>query len=83
MLHFEREATRSPRLVVIDGGRSQADARLSSASIRGAATVAFVVAATLLAVAVDLVDDVPAWSPVAALASAFVLAAHALLSRRR
>jgi hypothetical protein len=82
MLHFEREATHTPRLVVVDGGRSHRAARLPFGSIRNVAPVALVVLATLFAVVVDLLDGVRAWSPIAVAASAVVLAVHAALSRR-
>jgi hypothetical protein len=81
MLHFESEAARPPSLVVVDGSQSDA-ARLPLGRIRTFAPALLVVAATLFAVLVDLVDGVPAWSHYAALASVVVLAAHALLSRR-
>jgi hypothetical protein len=81
MLHFDREAVRPPHLVALDG--SAGDAIHAGSRLHHRLPVLLVVAATVLAVLVDLVDTVPAWSPYAALTSAVVLAAHALLSRSR
>jgi hypothetical protein len=81
MLHLERETTSPPRLVVVDGARPDA-ARLPLARRRHVAPALLVVAATLFAVLVDLVDGVPAWSHYAAIASTAVLAVHALLGAR-
>ena len=78
MLHFDRDAVRPPHLVVLDGaGRENQPGRT-----RGLGPVLLVVAATIVAVVIDLVDTTPRWSPYAALVSLAVLAIHARLSRR-
>jgi hypothetical protein len=82
MLHFERDAARPPHLVALDGDRLDDAPRGALATIRSAGSVTLVLVATLLAVVVDLVDATPAWSQYAAMVSAVVLAAHALLTRR-
>ena len=71
MLHFHRQDVRLPHLVVIEGGRSEARSE-SGTRLHSAAAVVFVLLATLLAVAVDVLDSVPMWSHVALAGSAFV-----------
>ena len=80
MLHFDRDAVRQPHLVAFDGGVAQP--ATAGVRVRNALPVLLVVAATLVAVLVDIVDTTPAWSPYAAATSAVVLAAHALLTHR-
>jgi hypothetical protein len=76
MLHFDREPVSRPHLVALDG----APAGTAKARLRLSLPVVLVVAATLLAVVVDLVDHTPAWSPYAAATSVLVLTLHALLA---
>ena len=78
MLHFDRDAVRPPHLVVLDG----AGAEHHQAAHTRLGPVLLVVAATIVAVVIDLVDTTPRWSPYAALVSLAVLAIHARLSRR-
>lgn len=82
MLQFDHRAFDTPRLVVLEGGRSDAAAR---PGVRGVLRlpVLLVVVATVAAVLVDLVDPVPAWSPVAMIGSALVLLTHAIVTHRR
>lgn len=79
MLHFDHDAARPPHLVVHDGGRSDAPA---TAVGHPQLAALLVVAATLVAVLIDLVDTTPRWSPFAVLVSVAVLGVHALLRRR-
>ena len=82
MLHFDREPVSRPQLIALDGGRPAGHMALTAARVRQLAPVLVVLAATLFAVFLDVLDTVPAWSHYAVAASAVVLAAHALLSRR-
>jgi hypothetical protein len=81
VLQFDREPLRTPHLVALEGGRAGEVAR--PVRRRLSVPVVLVVVATLLAVLVDLVDHVPAWSPFAVAISVGVLAAHILLTPRR
>jgi hypothetical protein len=83
VLQFHREPVRAPHLVLV-GSRQGRDVESDRLRHRVWRTpVLLVLAATLLAVAVDLVDSVPAWSHWAAFGSALVLFAHAGFSRLR
>ena len=83
MLQFDREAVRPTHLVVIDGeSRAAADAR-AHARRQAITPAVLVVLATLVAVAVDLVDSVPRWSHVAIAGSVLVLALHRAMLLRR
>jgi hypothetical protein len=81
MLHFDREAVRPAHLIAV--AVAPGDGIHAGSRLQHRLPVLLVVAATLVAVLVDLVDTTPAWSPYAALISAVVLAAHALFSRSR
>lgn len=87
MLQFHRESVRTPRLVVVEGGRSEMDGRRDDLRQAGRALLrppaVLVLLATLVAVVVDLVDSVPAWSHWAVLGTAIVLVTHAVVVRRR
>jgi hypothetical protein len=83
MLQFDREAVRPTHLVVIDGeAGAAADAR-AHARRQAVTPAVLVVLATLVAVAVDLVDSVPRWSHVAIAGSVLVLALHRAMLLRR
>jgi hypothetical protein len=83
VLQFHREPIRAPHLVVLEGG-SVRDVEMDSIRRRlRRSPVLLVLLATVAAVAVDLVDGVPAWSHWAALGTALVLGAHALITRLR
>jgi hypothetical protein len=83
MLQFDREAVRPTHLIVIDGeAGATADAR-AHARRQAVTPAVLVVLATLVAVAVDLVDSVPRWSHVAIAGSVLVLALHRAMLLRR
>lgn len=81
MLQF-REPVGAPRLVVIEGGGAR-DTDVDGRRRLRRSPVLLVLAATLVAVAVDMVDGVPAWSHWAALGTALVLGAHAMITHLR
>jgi len=83
MLQFDHRALDTPRLVVIDGGRSGATARSPRRAVALGRPVLLVLLATIAAVLVDLVDTVPAWSPIAMIGSGLVLLTHAIVTHRR
>jgi hypothetical protein len=80
VLQFHREPVRAHHLVLVEGRGAQ-DAEMGNRRRLRRSPVLLVLAATLVALAVDLVDGVPAWSHWAALGTALVLAAHALIAR--
>ena len=83
VLQFHREPVRAPHLVVLEGG-SVRDAEMDTFRRRlWRSPVLLVLAATLAAVVVDLVDSVPAWSQWAALGTAVVLSAHTVITHLR
>jgi hypothetical protein len=82
VLQFHREPVRAPHLVVLDGGGAR-DAEMDLRRRLWRSPVVLVLLATLVAVAVDLVDGVPAWPQWAALGTALVLGTHTLITRMR
>jgi hypothetical protein len=83
MLQFDREAVRPTHLVVIDGEADTTAHTRSHARRQPITPPLLVVLATVVAVAVDLVDTVPRWSHVAVAGSALVLALHRAMLLRR
>jgi len=82
MLQFDHRAFDTPRLVVLEGGRSDSAARARARGVQRL-PVLLVIVATIAAVLVDLVDTVPGWSPIAILGSGLVLITHAIVTHRR
>jgi hypothetical protein len=83
VLQFDREAVRPTHLVVIDGEAGAAAGTRSHAIRQAISPALLVVLATVVAVAVDLVDTVPRWSHVAIAGSVLVLALHRAMLLRR
>jgi hypothetical protein len=81
MLLFDREVTSPSSLVALEDDRAASAHQAGSSWLTLPAVL--VVAATALAIVIDLVDSAAAWSPFAVALSVLVLVTHAALVRRR